>query len=217
MEINVQEINPILQLIFFIVSPLITFSAVAIAYHALYRQAKPSVTIYYEPNPDVKSVIDLVIKNTGGSAAKNLTFSSPIPIKRFGIETADPNRNDNFDYTIRHLTAGRELRYWAGQFGGLKAAIPEDLEVIAKYDFRSPLCKRKGADTSILDIRYLEGVNSSNSVATDLSDALKGKNNTVFSKIHESLDNVTKELQTLNTTAAVLKGSDPLNTKSGSN
>ena len=198
MDINFQEINPILQFVFFILSPLITFSAVAIAYHALYRQAKPSIAIYYEPNPDVGTIIDLVIKNNGGSAARDLTFSVPIPIKRFGIEKADTNKNDNFNHTIRHLTAGRELRYWAGQFAGLKEAIPVDLEVSAKYRFKSPLRRRHGEDISILDIRYLEGVNSSNSVSTDISDALKGRNNTIFSKIHNSLNNITKELETLN-------------------
>jgi hypothetical protein len=209
MDINFQEINPILQFVFFIVSPLITLSAVAIAYHALYRQAKPSIAIYYEPNPDVASIIDLVIKNNGGSAAKNLTFSKSIPIKRFGIEKADPNKNDEFNYTIRHLTAGRELRYWAGQFAGLKEAIPIDLELTARYSFKSPLRSKNGEDISILDIRYLENVNSSNSAATDLSDALKGKNNTIFSKIHKSLDNVTKELKAFNTVAD-LNGAKPL-------
>ena len=198
MEINFQEINPVLQFIFFIVSPLITLSAVAIAYHALYRQAKPSISIYYEPNPDVGSIIDLVIKNNGGSAAKDLTFSTPIPIGRFGIEKADPNQNGDFDHAIRHLTAGRELRYWAGQYGGLKAAIPTDLEIIAKYTFKSPLRKRNGKDISVLDVRYLEGCNSSNSAATDLSDAMKGKNNTVFIEIKNSLDNISNELNSLN-------------------
>ncbi|MCV2401788.1 hypothetical protein OFY17_02715 [Marinomonas sp. C2222] len=189
----------------------------AIAYYALYRQAKPSISIYYEPNPDVGSIIDLVIKNTGGSAATNLTFSVPIPIKRFGIEKADSSRNDCFDYTIHYLAAGRELRYWGGQFAGLKAAIPEGLEVVSQYGFKSPLRKRKGKDVSILDIRYLKGVNSSNSAATDLSDALKGKNNTIFSEIHESLNSVAKELKTLNITVVNLKELDSPDNKSGSN
>jgi hypothetical protein len=198
MQINFEEINPVLQFVFFIVSPLITLSAVAIAYHALYRQAKPSISIYYEPNPDVGSIIDLVIKNSGGSAVKDLTFSTPIPIGRFGIEKADSKQNSCFDHTIRHLTSGRELRYWGGQYGGLKAAIPTDLEIIARYSFKSPLRKRKGEDVSVLDVRYLKGCNSSNSAATDLSDALKGNNNTVFIKIKNSLDNISKELNSLN-------------------
>ena len=71
-----------------------------------YIQAKPSVAIYYEPNPDISSIIDLVIKNTGGSAAKRLNFSSPIPIKRFGMEAYDLKGNGNFDCTIHHLTTG---------------------------------------------------------------------------------------------------------------
>ncbi|MGR0279191.1 hypothetical protein ACUM5Y_09075 [Marinomonas dokdonensis] len=111
MENNFQEINAFLQIIFFIVSPIITFSAVAIAYHALYRQAKPSVAIYYKPNPYFSSIIDLVIKNTGGSAAKKLTFSSPIPIKRFGMEAYGLKGNGNFDCTIRHLTTGSVSNY----------------------------------------------------------------------------------------------------------
>lgn len=198
MAINFEEINPALQFIFFIVSPLITLSAVAIAYHALYRQAKPSISIYFEPNPDVGSIIDLVIKNSGGAAAKDLSFSKAIPIERFGIEKADPSQNKSFDHAIRHLGAGRELRYWGGQYGGLKAAIPTDLEVTAKYTFKSPLRKRRGEDVSVLDVRYLEGCNSSNSAATDLSDALKGRNNTIFLKIQRSLDSISKELHTLN-------------------
>ncbi|MDH2372318.1 hypothetical protein QD228_00450 [Cobetia sp. 3AK] len=198
MSIDFQEINPALQFMFFIASPLITLSAVAVAYHALYRQAKPSISIYYEPNPDIASIIDLVIINSGGSAAKDLTFSPPIPINRYGIEKADSNQEDTFNYTIRHLSAGRELRYRAGQFAGLREVIPSDLEVTANYSFKSPIRSKKANDISILDIRYLEKAQSSNSAATTLSDALRGRNNTIFIQVSKNISDVTKELKNIN-------------------
>lgn len=72
------------QIAFYIISPIATLLAVWTAYFAIYRQTKPSIVIYYELSPDVQTVIDLVICNYGSGTARDIEFSTPIPINCLG-------------------------------------------------------------------------------------------------------------------------------------
>src|SRR3546814_5316586 len=74
------------QITAYIVSPLATLLAVWVAYLALSRNSQPQLLAYYQPNPDVPSVIDLVVENIGGGSAIEVGFSEPLPINCFGIE-----------------------------------------------------------------------------------------------------------------------------------
>ena len=184
------------QIAFYIVSPIATFLAVGTAYLAIYRQSKPSIVIYYEISPDVGSVIDLVICNHGSGAARDIEFSNPIPIHCWGIESPQPVGSTEFvDTKIPVLAPGKELRYQAGQYGGLLSQVNDNFCVTAKYTYRTPLRNRKsGEDISILDIRYMKYMNTKNSAAHDLSDALKGRNNTIFLQLDKSLKSMDKKL-----------------------
>lgn len=185
-----------IQIIFYIVSPIVTLLAVWTAYFAIYRQSKPFVLVYYEISADVATVIDLVICNHGSGAARNIKFSKAIPIGCFGISSAgavDKGRFLNLEIPV--LAPGKELRYQAGQFAGLKSQIGDGLELSAAYKFRAPFRNNKvGQDVSLLDIEYMGRMNSKNSAAQDLSDALKGRNNTTLSKIDRSLHEISKSL-----------------------
>lgn len=191
------NIDPVhLQIAFYIISPMITFLAVATAYLALYRQSKPSVMIHYEPSNDVGSVIDLVIGNYGGGVARNVTFSRAMPIRCWGIDDPDNiNENDFLQMTIPALASGKSLRFQAGQYGGLLSKVGDGLSITASYSYRSPLkMEKKGVDVSVLDIKYMGSMHSGNSPAYDLADAMKGRNNTVFIKTNESLESISKSL-----------------------
>src|SRR3546814_16354632 len=74
------------QIIAYVVSPLATLLAVWVAYLAVHRGSQPQLLVYYQPNPDVPSLIDLVIENIGGGSALDETFSEPLPIDWWGIE-----------------------------------------------------------------------------------------------------------------------------------
>ena len=185
-----------LQVAFYIVSPIITFLAVSIAYLAIYRQSKPSVSLHYEPSNDVASVIDFVIRNNGGGSARDLEFSKPIPISCWGIEQPIKNEDTGFLKIKTPLLApGKELRWQAGQYGGLLAQIGDGVPISVSYTYRSPLSiKKTGKDVSILDINYMSRMNSSNSPAYDLADAMKGRNNTIFLKTNKQLEEINKNL-----------------------
>lgn len=178
------------QIAFYIVSPIITFLAVSIAYLAIYRQSKPNISLHYEPSNDVASVIDFVIRNNGGGSAINLKFSREIPISCWGIEQPIKNEKpDSLDIKIPHLSPGKELRWQAGQYGGLLAQVGEGLPVEISYTYRTPLSmKKKAKEISVLDINYMCRMHSSNSPAYDLADAMKGRNNTIFLKTNKQLE-----------------------------
>ena len=184
------------QIAFYIVSPIATFLAVGTAYLAIYRQSKPSIVIYYELSPDVQTVIDLVICNHGSGAARDIEFSTPLPINCWGIDSPQPIDSSKFmDSKIPVLAPGKELRYQAGQYKGLISKINDGFSVTAKYTYRTPLrTKKNGEDISILDLRYMKYMNTKSSAAHDLSDALRGKNNTIFLKINRSLESIDKKL-----------------------
>lgn len=86
-----------LQVAFYIVSPIGTFLAVATAYYAIYSQTKPCVVVYYEPNPDTASLIDLVIRNIGTGTARDISFSDPVPILCWGIDKPDKSEESYMD------------------------------------------------------------------------------------------------------------------------
>jgi len=44
------------QVAFYIISPIVTFLAVAIAYLAIYKQSKPNVIVHYEPSLKLNGV-----------------------------------------------------------------------------------------------------------------------------------------------------------------
>ncbi|PCJ92920.1 MAG: hypothetical protein COA46_02800 [Porticoccaceae bacterium] len=195
------------QMAFYIISPIVTFLAVAIAYLAIYKQSKPNVVVHYEPSNDVGSVIDLVICNYGGGSARDLEFSVAIPINCWGIEKPDKVDESNFlKVKIPLLAPGKALRYQAGQYGGLLSQISENLPVTASYKYRTPLrMKKKGKDISILDIKYMVRMHSGNSPAYDLADAMKGRNNTIFLKTNKQLETINKQLSRI---ASVLEGNN---------
>ncbi|PHS69366.1 MAG: hypothetical protein COB23_07050 [Methylophaga sp.] len=192
------------QIAFYIISPLVTFLAVSVAYLAIYRQAKPNVLVHYEPSDNVGSVIDLVICNYGGGTARNVSFSSSIPLNCWGIEAANKIDVSKFlNIKIPVLAPGKLLRYQAGQYGGLISQLDENFSVTANYIYRTPLRKKKkGSDVSILDIKYMAGMHSGNSPAYDLADAMKGRNNTIFLKTNDQLKAVNNNLDRI---AAVLE------------
>ncbi|WP_119395676.1 hypothetical protein [Salinibius halmophilus] len=187
-----------LQIAFYIASPIGTFLAVFTAYYAIYRQTKPAIVIYYEPNIDTASKIDLVISNIGTGTARDISFSEPLPIRCWGVEKADKSDIHFVEHDIPFLAPGREIRFAGGQYGGLSAQIGDGIEVLAEYTFRTPLqSSKRGVDLSVLNIHYMQHLSTKNSAAYDLSDALKGRNHTIFLKMNKSLDGITQELRKL--------------------
>jgi hypothetical protein len=187
-----------LQTLFYIISPIGTFLAVFTAYYAIYRQTKPSIAIYYEPNPNNATVIDLVIKNIGTGTAKDISFSIPLPIRCWGITEPGDDEEIAIDHKIPFLSPNKELRFLAGQYAGLSDKIGDGLLVTAEYKFRSPLrSNKKNKDDSQLDINYMQYMTHSNSVENVISDALKGRNGTIFMKMNTSLNGIESTLKTI--------------------
>ena len=81
-----KELLNTFQAIFYVASPLVTLLAVSVAYIALLRQSRPHIIVEYRPNPNIQTMIDLVIENMGNGLARDVSVSQPIPIAYFGIE-----------------------------------------------------------------------------------------------------------------------------------
>lgn len=184
------------QIIAYIVSPLATLLAVWVAYLAVLRGSQPQLLVYYQPNPDVPSLIDLVIENIGGGNAVEVTFSEPLPINWFGIEK--PHTDGSFipKDGFPSVSAGQRYTFNGGQYAGLESKLGAGLTVKVAYKFRNPFgVLRRGNNSLILAIGHLKGMPTRTSANQAIVDALKGPNITTMQEIRNELRAINKHLQ----------------------
>ena len=184
------------QIIAYIISPLATLLAVWVAYLSLLRGAQPQLLVYYRPNPDVPSIIDLVIENIGGGNAIGVTFSEPLPISCFGIEKPDGQGSVVSRQVFPAISPGQRYVFTGGQYAGLHSKLGDGLAVTASYKFRNPLgFARKHDEAFTLSIEHMKGMPTRTSANQAIVDALKGPNTTTLQEIRNELRGINKQLQ----------------------
>ncbi len=184
------------QVIAYIVSPLATLLAVWVAYLAVLRGTQPQILVYYQPNPDVPSLIDLVVENIGGGSAIEVRFSEPLPINWFGIEKLHSDGSfipkDGFPI----VSAGQRYIFNGGQYSGLKSRLGTGVAINVSYKFRNPFgILRKDRNPLMLGIEHLKGMPTRTSASQAIVDALKGPNTTTMQEIRNELRAINKHLQ----------------------
>jgi hypothetical protein len=186
------------QIIAYIVSPLATLLAVWVAYLALLKSSQPQLLVYYAPNQDIQTLIDLVIENIGGATATDITFSRPIPVTWFGIEK--PDRDGSFIATdgFPAISAGQRYVYDGGQYAGLASKIGKALSVEVSYKYRNPFgFTRKRHEGFVLSMAHMEHMPTRTSAQQAIVDALKSSNKTTIHEIRDELRALNKSLQLL--------------------
>ncbi len=198
MDSSGESMSVIAQVIAYVVSPLATLLAVWVAYLAVLRGSQPIVLLYYQPNPDIPSFIDLVIENLGGGSAVHVMFSKPLPINRFGIEAPDGNGSVIETEGFPAVSAGQRYTFNGGQYAGLESALGAGLAVKVTYKYRNPLgVLRKGRELVTLSVSHLKGMPTRTSANQAIVDALKGPNTTTVQEIRNELRGINKQLQVL--------------------
>lgn len=183
------------QVITYIISPLATLLAVWIAYLAVLRGAQPQILIYYQPNPDTPSLIDLVLENVGGGNAFNITFSKPLPINCFGIEKSGGEGLAVPKTGLPMIAPKQRYVFNGGQYAGLDDALGGSLMVKASYKYQNPIgFSRKASSSFVLGIRHLAGIPTKTSPSQAIVEALKGPNTTTIQEICNELRKINKHL-----------------------
>lgn len=191
------------QTIFYVVSPLVTLLAVSVAYLALVRQSRPQILIQYRPNPDIQSLIDLVVENVGGGLARNVAFSQPLPAKCFGIEKADGPGIDVLADGVPAIAARQRYVFDGGQYAGLLERIGGELELTVTYQYQSPLgSKKRRKEVCVLSVTHLQNMPTRTSAEQMVVDALKGQNNTTLKTIQSDLKRIATALEKFGSTNA---------------
>ena len=186
------------QIIAYVVSPLATLLAVWVAYLAVLRGSQPQLLVYYQPNPDVPSLIDLVVENIGGGSAIDVKFSEPLPINWFGIEKADKDGSFVPKSGFPALSAGQRYTFNGGQYSGLESTLGQGLTIKVSYKFRNPFgILRNDSDSLVLSIEHLKGMPTRTSAKQAIVDALKGPNTTTMQEIRDQLRGINRQLQIL--------------------
>ena len=192
------NVSVLAQIIAYIVSPLGTLLAVWVAYLSLLTRYQPQLLIYYQPNPDIPSLIDLVIENIGSGSAIEVAFSEPLPIGCFGIEKPDGDGSEIPTKGFPVVASGQRYVFNGGQYAGLESKIGDGLEVKVSYEFRSPIgFLSKHRATFVLVIEHLKEMPTRTSASQAIVDALKGPNKTSIQEIRDELRILNRRLKTL--------------------
>lgn len=152
-----------------LVAVIIATASTVISY-LLFRDAKdPHVVVFANPDERRPSIINLVIENTGRSAAWDVRFHSsiPVPQEAFGIENAkQPKPMDHGPIVngIPCLGPGSKRVITWGQFDGIRKGIGEGcLDITTTYYSDPSLAfkRRKHMTLSRLDIKSFENTDAS--------------------------------------------------------
>lgn len=179
------------QIIFYGVSPLVTLLAVVVAYLALAKQSKPHILIHYRPNPEIQSIIDLVIENVGAGMARDVVFSKPLPARCYGIEDPDGPGFEVLDDGLPAIAVGQKYIFDGGQYGGLSKKIGKQLEIEVSYKYKNPLgisLSRK--EVCVLSVSHLQYMTTRMSAEQAIVDALKGPNKTTLQRMESELKTI---------------------------
>lgn len=185
------------QITAYIISPLATLLAVWVAYLALLQRFQPQLLIYYSPNPDTPSMIDLIIENIGGGNALDVTFSAPLPINCFGIDQPHGKSSTVSMQGFPAVSPGQRYVFIGGQYAGLSNELGKGLRVNATYSYRNPIGfsqRRKAA--FVLGIEHLKKMPTRTSANQAIVDALKGPNKTTLQEIRDELRQLNRTLLT---------------------
>lgn len=147
--------------------------------HALVRenrlvrkhQTQPALAIYVTPSDRWLNVLELVIRNSGGSVALNIRWTvepRPTDLAQYGFAI---NSLALFD-GLTHLTPGQEVRTFLGSaLELLQDPVLEELRISASYE------DARGQEliTSVsIKVRQFEGINRLGSPPLDeVADSLK--------------------------------------------
>lgn len=196
MEIDISpNVSALFQAVFYVVSPLVTLLAVTVAYVALLKQSRPHVLVQYRPNSHLQSVIDLVIENLGGGMARNVAFSTPLPVEYFGIEKSDGSGKDILSEGLPAIAAGQRFIFHGGQFGGLSNRLKKSMKIEVTYEYTNPIgIKRMRSEYCVLSVSHMSHMPTRNSAEQAIVDALKGPNTTTLQRIERNLSSIGKSL-----------------------
>lgn len=147
-----------------LVAVIIATASTVISY-IIYRNASdPEVVVYANPDERRPSIVNIIIENTGNSAAWDVQFSSsaPIPFRAFGIENAPQPEVMEGGPLINGIPSlgpgSKRIMTW-GQFDGIKKGIGDGyLDITSTYKSKPSLAlkARKHTTTSRLDIKSFE-------------------------------------------------------------
>lgn len=162
--------------------------AASVSYLALYRSSKPQLLIYYRPNPNAQTIIDLVIENIGQGSAINITFSVDIPVGCYGFNSLSWHGKYISKKGFPMLTPGQKYIFDGGQFGGIREKLNDSLTVRASYQYRNPIgCISEESEVFVLSVEHLRGLSNRKSAEQAITDALISQNKTTLHEVRDEL------------------------------
>ncbi|NMP26017.1 hypothetical protein GW590_03905 [Rahnella sp. SAP-1] len=168
-----------------VLTMVVAIGSSAISYLVYKDSTSPDVIVYLEQNNDAKTILNIVIKNIGKSAAKDVKFSFDrlLPHRAFHGDARTDMKDSAFITGIPFLAPGSSRVFMFGDFKGIKNFIGDEkikvTTTFSKANSRNPLSRK------IVNESYIEILSMVNVDASDNSNCRKIADN--LSKIEEAL------------------------------
>lgn len=170
--------------------------AALVAYLALYRNSKPQLLIYYRPNPDARSIIDLVVENIGQGSAIGVKFSTDIPVNCYGLRGLDWRGEYIPKSGFPMLAPGQKHIFDGGQFVGIEKKLNGGLAVRVSYQYKNPIgCLSEDSESFVLSVEHLKGMSVRKSSNQAIVDALTSHNKTTLHEVRDELHQINAWLE----------------------
>lgn len=169
--------------------------AALVSYLALYRNSKPQLLIYYRPNPNAGTIIDLVVENIGQGSAINIKFSTDIPIRCYGRNNLNWDGSHILKSGFLMLAPGQKYIFDGGQFGGIQQKLGDGLAVRVFYEYKNPIgCLSEDSESFVLSVEYLGWMSARRSSNEAITDALISQNKTTLHEVRDELRKINASL-----------------------
>lgn len=171
-----------------IITMIIAVTSSLISYLVYKENSSPDVIVYLEQDEQTRTLLNLVIKNIGKSAARDVVFktSKSMPLKAFKGEQKTEMNDGPLIKGIPFLAPGSSRRLIIGNYGGINEWLGND-KVEIEYTFykansRNMLFK-KIKNISYLDIYSFTGVSAAdNSTGAKIQHSLSKIEKAILSK-----------------------------------
>lgn len=171
-----------------IITMIIAIASSLISYLVYKENTSPDIIVYLEQDEQTRVILNLVIKNIGKSAARDITFkcSKPLPSKAFNEDRTQEMDQGPLITGIPFLAPGSSRILMLGNYAGLKNWFGEEKikveSLFYKANSKSLFFKNK-KNISLLDIYSFTNVSAAdNSTGAKIQHALNKIEKAILSK-----------------------------------
>ncbi|WP_245250775.1 hypothetical protein [Pantoea endophytica] len=171
-----------------IITMIIAITSSWISYLVYKENSSPDIIVYLEQDDQTRVILNLVIKNIGKSAARDIAFktSKSLPSKAFNEDNIQDMNQGPLISGIPFLAPGSSRTLMLGNYAGLTKWLGDEKIKVESLFYKAnskQLLVKKIKNISYLDIYSFTGVSAAdNSTGTKIQQSLNKIEKAILSK-----------------------------------